>query len=82
MAYTKEEVRTPTSPGEMVYKITDVDGTPANMVGGIVITILDQDGNGMKRINASLNKEASQAVKAAFIDALQLARAQAEAELI
>ena len=82
MAYTKEEVRTPTTPGEMVYTIIDADGTPANMVGNIVITILDQNGKGMERINASLNKEASQAVKAAFINAVQLSRAQAEAEAV
>ena len=82
MAYTQEEIRTPTSVGEMVYVITDRTGVPADMTGDIDITILDQNDEGMKRIAASLNTQASAAVKAAFINAIQLARAQAEAEAV
>jgi hypothetical protein len=82
MAYTQVEVRTPTAVGEMVYTIIDRTGVSADMTGDIQITILDQNGAGMKQIEASLNTQASAAVKAAFIAAVQAARAQAEAEAV
>lgn len=82
MAYTKKEVRTPTAVGDIHFDLSDLDGTPQEMSGRMQITILDQNGAGMDHVHANLNVQASPAVKAAFINAIQLARAQAEAELI
>ena len=82
MPFDKEDPSTPADIGEIRLSLHDPDGDQANMVGEFDITILDADGNGIKRAHGTLDEKGAAIVKSGFKKVLKDVRAQAAKDML